>query len=218
MRKILSISAILIIWAAVTHYFVTLHNIDTREAEVNKTIILDNFTVELDKVILYNAERIYKGRNFGPSEEIKYSIVSGLPYSLASFFLRLDYLYSKPYKIDNELLHTALTGKVISTGDDFDKTDLHEYLRQHLEIDLVDSAGSFYGSSFGTRYEKGKPEIVFRLKSYLFPIERLPDGFTIIVRDNISGKDKKVRVEAEEFVTRQYNDAFGSTVFSVDWL
>ncbi|MGI6448748.1 MAG: hypothetical protein ACOX3R_00210 [Desulfitobacteriia bacterium] len=209
MRKIISAALVILIWLGLTTYFVTLHTVHTREAAIGQTITLEGFTLEFDKLILYNAER--------PRDEpfreysLKYNIVSKLPWELASFYLRLDYLYSKPFIINNEYWHTALAGKCLFREKLTESQESLGYFLKDLEVELIDSVGTVYARGISTRRDDNSQELDFVFRGDNFPLERLKAGFTVRARDKLSGEEKEFRVESQDFAAKKYNDAFGRT-------
>ncbi|HHV64581.1 MAG TPA: hypothetical protein GXX46_05855 [Peptococcaceae bacterium] len=209
MRKLISAAMVIFVWLGVTYYFVTLHTVHTREAAIGQTITLDGVTLEFDSLILYNAERPPKD----PWREtsLKYNILTKIPWELAKFYLRLDYLYSKPFIINNEYWHTALVGKCIFREKPTESREFVDYFYDHLQIELVDSVGTVYTRNINSHWDDNGREMDFVSWGENFPLERLKAGFTIKARDKLSGEEREFRIEYHDFAAKKYNDAFGRT-------
>jgi len=200
----------LMIWLGFTLYFINQHFVVGKEAKINKTVVFDDVTIELDSIVLYNFKRsptnLFTERN-----DFKDRLLVKLPIPLVMPCFRTMFLYSSPYEIDNKLYQTALFGKCIFTKKlTIGTTEYHEYFRDHLSIYMVDSTGIGYGSGGSTRYEEdNSQELDFSTRGRDFPIERLQEGMKVMIKHLESGEERELKIDSRDFINYKHNDAFG---------
>lgn len=212
MKRVLKgLTVLLVIWMGVTVYYITQHSVKGKEAKINETVVFDDVTIELEGLTVYNFKR--KPINYDTDEgsKFKYKLLSKLPESLFMPYLRMNFLYSNPYEIDNKFYQTALIGKCLFTKQGIETTDYPEYFRNHISISVLDSVGANYCSDGGmTRYEEDNgQEIDFLKRGRDFPIERLQNGMKVIIKHLESGEEREFTVDFEDFVNYNHNDSFG---------
>lgn len=200
--------AIFVIWLGVTFYFIVQHSVIGKEAKINETVEFEGITIELNSLVLYNFER--KASDFEtPRNELKDKILSNLPKSLIRPYLRIQYLYSSPYDIDDEFYQTAFFGKCIFTKQTNEKADFHEYFKDNVSIKVLDSAGVGYSSSINTEYEDNSLEIDFIIGGSNFPIARFREGIKVIIKHLESGAEREFEINFQDFVNYKHNDSLG---------
>lgn len=219
MKRVLKIlTVLLMIWLGFTFYFITQHHVSAKEAKINKTVVFDDVTIELDSLVFYNFKR--KRTNIETDNDtkinkFKYKLLSKLPNSLVMPSLRIVYLYSSPYEIDNRRYTTALFGKCMFTQHVNDSTEYNEfkeyndYFRNNLSIYMVDSIGVGYSNGSGTEYEDNSHEIDFSTRGRNFPIERFQDGIKVIIKHLGSGEVREFKIDSQDFIDYKHNDFFG---------
>lgn len=198
---------IFIIWLGITFYFITQHTVETKEAKLNQTVVFNDVTIKLDNIVFYNFKR--KELDF-KTTEFKYKLSSKLPELLVRPYLRLNYLYSTPYKIDNQLYQVALSGKCILTPHFNESMSYFNYFKEHVSITVIDSNGVSYSSGNGLEDTDNRQELDFSIKGQNFPIERLQDGVKVIIKHLESGEEKEYKIESQDFIVYKHNDSFGN--------
>lgn len=210
LKRVLKVLAVLlVIWLGFTYYFITQHSVVGKEAKIEKTIVFNDLSIELDCMVLYNFKR--KEINFDSERsDIRYKLLSKLPELFVMPYLKTVYLYSTPYEINNKLYQTALIGKCIFTQHLNESTEYHAYFRDHISINVVDSVGAGYSNGSSTQYEEdSSQEIDFSVSGRDFPIDRLQKGIKIIIRHLESGEERELKIDFQDFKTYEHNDSFG---------
>ena len=218
MKRVFKIvSVLLMIWLGFTSYFITQHSVVGKEAKMNKTAVFDDVTIELDSIFLYNFKR--KETNFYTDYDpeiwrFKYELLSKLPNSLLTPYLRIVYLYSSPYEIDKGYT-IALFGKCKFTQHVNDSTEYNEsneysdYFRDNLSISMVDSIGVRYSNGYITSYEDNSHEIDFSTFGRNLSIESFQDGMKLVIKHLGSGEVKEFKIDSQDFINFKHNDSFG---------
>jgi len=209
LKRVLKVLAVLlVIWLGFTYYFITQHSVVGKEAKIDKTIVFNDVSIELDSMVLYNFKHKETNFDYGRSD-IRYKLLSNLPELFVMPYLKIVYLYSTPYEINNKLYQTALFGKCIFNQHLNESTDYHAYYRDHISINVVDSVGAGYSSGSSTRYEDdSSQEIDFSVSGRDFPIERFQEGMKIIIRHLESGEERELKIDFQDFKTYEHNDSF----------
>ena len=219
LKRVLKVlTVLLVVWLGITLYFITQHSVVGKEAKINKTIVFDDVTIELDSIVLYNFKR--NPTNFLTNRnDFMDKLFTKLPKSLVMPYLRTKHLYSIPYEIDNKFYQTALYGKCVFTKKlTIATTEYHEYFRDHLSIYMVDSTGVGYSSGGGTRYEEdNSQELDFSTRGRDFPIEKIQEGVKVIIKHLENGEEREFEIDSQDFINYKHNDSFGKAFpFKVD--
>lgn len=213
MKKVLKVLIVLLVlWIGLSFYFITQHSVETKEAKLDKTIVFDDLTIELDKIAFYNFKR--EGF-FNNTEEnmFKYELLARLPQQIAKTVMRIGHFYSKPYIIENnQIYNTALFGKCIFTPTFSESNEYFDYFGEHISINVKDSQGYGYSRGRGLQDTDNRQEIDFSIRGRDFPIERLQEGVKIIIKHLESGEEREFTIESQDFIEYKYNDLFGKPV------
>ena len=208
-RVIKVLTVLLVIWLGFTFYFITQHTVVGKEGKINKTVVFDDLTIELDRMVFYNFKRKAIDFDTNESSKYKYILLSNLPKSLIEPYLRIKFLYSTPYEIDNKFYQTALFGKCIFTQHFNEEPEYYEYFRDHVSISVVDSAGADYSRGRSTSHEANSQETDFSIRGRDFPIERLQGGMKVIIKHLVSGEEREFDIDFQDFIIYEHNDSFG---------
>ncbi|HBR02231.1 MAG TPA: hypothetical protein DD738_06445 [Ruminiclostridium sp.] len=203
------IIAVLAIWLGITFYFIAQHSVIGKEARIEQTVVFEDMTIELNSLVVCNFEDDLSDFS-APRNKLKDKVLSNLPQSLIVPYVRIQYLYSTPYKIDNEFWRTAFFGKCIF-GRQTETTDFPEYFRDNISIRVLDSDGVEYSSESSMRYEDKGQEIDFMIGGRDFLIERLQEGMKVFVKHLESGQEREFEINFQDFVTYKHNNSFGKT-------
>jgi hypothetical protein len=207
LKRFLKVIAVfVIIWIAVTGYFITQHTVEAKEAKLNQTIVFDDLTLNLDSIVFYNFKR---ERPDYTISEFKYSLVSKLPEILVWPYLRINYLYSTPYEINGKHNQVALFGKCLYTSRIDEAREYLDYFREHVSIMIKDSKGISYSSGIGTQSTENRQEIDFSIRGRDFPIESFQEGIKVIVKHLESGEEREFEMNPQDFMDYKHNDSFG---------
>lgn len=199
---------LIVIWLGVTLYFISQHSVVSKEVQIDQTIAFDDVIIELDRLVFINFE--HRRIDFETTNNsIKYKLLYKLPAPVAMPFIRIAYIYSRPYVIDNDLYNSVLLGKCIFKDQNKHSTEYFDYFRDNIKIRVVDSNGAGYIGGSGARYEGNSPEIDFSIRGRNFPIEKLEGGMTVIIKHLETEEEKEIHFDYQDFTTYRHNDSFG---------
>ncbi len=199
---------IIVIWLGVTLYFISQHSVVSKEVQIDQTIAFDDVIIELDRLVFINFEQ--RRIDFDTANNsIKYKLIPKLPAPAVMPFLRIAYIYSSPYVIDNDLYNSVLLGKCTFKDQTMHSIEYSNYFRDNIKIRVVDSDGAGYIGGSGTRHEDYSSEIDFSIKGRNFPIEKLQGGMTVIVKHLETEEEREFHFDYQDFSTSRHNDSFG---------
>lgn len=206
-RVLKVLTVLLVIWMGFTYYFITQHSVVGKEAKIDKTVVFNDVSIELDSMVLYNFKRKQINFDIGRSD-IRYKLLSKLPELFVMPYLKIVYLYSTPYEIDHRHYQTALFGKC-TFSQQLNESTYHAYFRDHISINVVDSVGAGYSNGNSTQYEEDSSQkIDFSVRGRDFPIERSQEGLKVIIRHLESGEEREIKIDIQDFITYEHNDSF----------
>lgn len=229
MKRVLkALTVLLVIWLGFTFYFITQHSVVGKAAKINKTVVFDDVTIELDNMVFYNFKR--KRPNFDTNygteiKKFKYKLLPMLPNSVLIPYSRIRYLYCSPFEIDKSYT-IALFGKCMFTHHINDSTEYNEskeyndYFRDNLSIYMVDSTGLAYSNgTSSTFYEDNSHELVFSTKGQNLSIVRFQEGMKVIIKHLGSGEVREFKIDSQDFINFKHNDSFGKAFpFGHSWM
>ncbi|QZY54384.1 hypothetical protein [Crassaminicella profunda] len=99
------------------------------------------------------------------------------------------------YKYNNELLLLRLKGRII-TNKSLSNSDAN-VMRKNIDIEVIDEVGANHSSGGRCQYEDGSNIVSFEVRGNLFPIDRINNELTIIVKDKMNNFSDEIKVKPE---------------------